>query len=173
MVRDLEIERLINYIKGLGLKVSFSSKKNDCSAFWYLDNSEIVICKKGNSAKIDIVLSLIHELGHAKHSVWEKNRQLDTKLETAIDSVDEAEEEKVDAPKRHRKIVLDHEVASTKYWHEIYHETDMKFPIWKLEAQMEFDLWQYKIWYETGKDPKRMDRRKKLREIYVKHKNKA
>src|ERR1700688_1442617 len=108
MIRDQEIERLINYIKGLGLKVSFSSKKTDCSAFWYLDNSAIVICKNStkNNSKIETVLSLIHEIGHALHNIHEKDRQVDTKFEQALSHVDEAEELGIDTQKKQRKIIL-------------------------------------------------------------------
>lgn len=170
MVRDLEIQRLINYIKGIGLTVNFSSKKADCSAEWYLDNSGIVIYRNQNKAKIDTVLSLIHELGHALHNIHEKNRTIDPKFEHAIDHIDETEVNETDSKKRHRKIILNNEIAGTKYWHSIYRETDMKFPIWKLDAQMEFDMYQYQLFYDTGKFPKQKDRNEKFKEISKYHK---
>lgn len=83
MIRDLELQRLISYSKGLGLTVTFSSKKTDDSALWYLDNSGIVIYQSHNKTKIETILSLIHELGHAKHNLWEKNRKVDPKFEAA------------------------------------------------------------------------------------------
>lgn len=172
MIRDEEIQRLVNYIKGLGLKVTFSSKKSDSSAFWYLDNSEIVICNSNNSTKIDTVLSLVHEIAHAKHNIHEKNRQIDPKFEKALDHVDEAEESGEDTQKRQRKIILDNEIAGTRYWHEIYAETNLKFPIWKLEAQMEYDIYQYEYFYETGELPLGRERKKKLKEINARHRSK-
>lgn len=172
MVRDQEIQRLVNYIKGLGLKVTFSSKKSDASAFWYLDNSEIVICKKNNSSKIETVLSLIHEIGHSKYCIREKDRQLDLKFEGALDHVDKAEEEETDTQKKQRKIILDNEIAGTKYWHEIYKETNMQFPIWRLEAAMEYDIWQYEVFHETGSYPKFKERKKKFKEVMNKYRRK-
>jgi hypothetical protein len=172
MIRDQEIQRLINYAKGLGLTVSFSSKKEDCCALWYLDNSGIVIYKNQNKTKIETVLSLIHEIAHAKHNIYEKNRQIDKKLEGALDHVEEAEEEEAEAKKRQRKIILDNEIAGTRYWGEIYKETNMKFPIWRLEAAKEFDVWIYEVLYETGLGPTYKKRCKKSKEINKKHRSK-
>lgn len=172
MVRDDEIQRLVNYIKGIGLKVTFSSKKEDCSARWYLDNSGIVIYKNNNSTKIETVLSLLHEIGHAIHNIHEKDRQMDPKFESAIDHVDKAEEEETDTHKKQRKVILNNEIAGTKYWHQIYKETYMRFPIWRLEAAMELDVWQYEYFYETGLYPNKKERRKKGKELVKKYKGK-
>jgi hypothetical protein len=172
MCRDDEIQRLISYIRGLGLKVTFTSKDVDASALWYLDNSEIVICKSQNKSKIEIVLSLLHECGHAIHNIHEKNRQVDTKFESALDQVEKAEESEVESKKKHRKIILDNEIAGTNYWHSIYKETNMKFPIWKLDAQMEYDIYQYQVFYETGSVPSFKERRKKFKEIKDRHRRK-
>lgn len=169
MIRDQEINRLINYIKGIGLKVSFTSKEKGVSAFWYIDNSEIVICRNNNKTKISTVLSLIHELGHAMHNIHEKSREIDTKVEKALNHVSEAEEQEFDTKKRQRKIILDDEIAGTQYWHSIYKETNMKFPVQKLEAQMEFDIWQYEVYYEKGKDPTVKEKKAKMKELRKKY----
>lgn len=171
MVRDDEIQRLTNYIKGIGLKVTFSSKNADCSADWSLDNSGIVIYKTQNITKIETVLSLIHEIGHALHNVHEKGRQIDTKFENAIGHVDDAEEEEKDTQKRQRKVIFDNEVAGTQYWHQVYKETNMKFPIWRLEAAMEYDTWNYKVFYETGSYPSFKERKKKRKEMSNKYRD--
>jgi len=173
MLRDDEIQRLVNYIKGLGLKVTFSSKQSDCSAFWYLDNSEIVICKNKNKSKIETVLSLIHETGHALHNIYEKNRKTDPKFEEALDHVDEAQELELDTQKKQRKIILNNEKAGTHYWDAIYRETNMKFPMWKLEAAKEIDVWMYEVFYETGKYPKTKERIAKVKEVNRKHRRKS
>jgi hypothetical protein len=170
MIRDLEIQRLVNYIKGLGLKVTFSSKQSDASAFWYLDNSEIVICKGSNKTKIETVLSLVHEVGHALHNIYEKNREVDEDLQDALDHVDEAEELGMDPKKRQRKVILNNEINGTKYWDAIYREVNLKFPLWRLEVAKEFDIWQYQIFYETGDSPTTKERQQKLKELTRKHK---
>lgn len=172
MIRDQEIQRLVNYIKGLGLKISFSNKKSDCSAMWYIDNSGIVIYKATNTTKIDTVLSLIHEAAHALHNIYEKNRQLDSKFEKALTHVDDAEENGLDTEKKQRGILLDNEIAGTAYWHNIYKETNMKFPIWKLESAMEYDVWQYQYFYENARYPNKKVKLKKRKEIREKHRSK-
>ncbi len=170
MVRDEEISRLISYVKGLGLTVTFcTSKEEDDSAAWYLDNTGIMINKQRNKSKIDTVLTLIHEIGHAKHNLWEKNREIDPTLENAIDHVDKAEELEQDSKKKQRKVLLNHEIGGTKYWNEIYHETNMKFPMWKLDLAKEYDVWQYEVFYETGSYPKYKERRKKHKELTKKY----
>lgn len=172
MIRDQEIDRLVNYIKGLGLKVVFSSKKTDYSAIWYLDNSQITICKSENVSKLETVLSLIHETGHAIHNIHEKNRQVDPKFVEALDHIDEAEELGLDTKKKHRRNLLNNEIAGTKYWHSIYRETNMKFPIWKLDAAMEFDIWMYQVFFETGEYPKTKEKAQKNKEILRKYRPK-
>lgn len=172
MIRDIEIQRLTNYIKGLGLKISYTSKDIDSSAVWALDNTEITICNKYNTTKIETALSLIHEAGHALHNIHEKNRKVDPKFKKALNHVDEAEESGLDTKKRDRKIILENEIAGTYYWESIYRETDMKFPIWRLEAAKEYDMWQYKIFYETGDFPLVKERNKKKKEIKNKHRSK-
>lgn len=170
MIRDEEIQRLINYAKGLGLTVSFSSKKEECSAAWYIDNSGIVIYKNKNKTKIETVLSIIHELGHAKHNIWEQNRELDKKFEESLDKVEKAEEDGEESQRKHRKVILDSEVHGVKYWDEIYKDTDMKFPKWKLDMAKEHDVWVYEIYYETGKDPSSDERKRKRKELTLKYK---
>jgi hypothetical protein len=173
LIRDREIQRLISYIKGIGLKVSFTSKDVGGSALWHLDNTEIVICKKYNTTKIETILSLIHETGHALHNLWEKNRKIDQKFNEALTDIDDAEEQGMDTQKRQRKIVLDNEIAGTNYWYNIYKETDMKFPIWRLEVAKGFDIWQYEVFYETGSYPPAKDRIEKRKELTNKYKRKS
>ena len=171
MIRDLELHRLISYAKGLGLKVTFSHSGKGDSAAWYIDNSEITIYKNKNKAKIETVLSLIHEIGHALHNIHEKNRKLDTKLESAINHTEAAGESKEDSKKRQRKILLDNEIDGTQYWDVIYKDTNMKFPIWRLETAKEFDCWQYEVYHETDKWPTKKEKNKKKKEISKKHRS--
>ena len=83
---------------------------------------------------------------------------MDPKVEEALDS----EENK----KIHRKRILDMERSDSVYWDDIYKDTNCQFPIWKLHAQREFDIWQYEVYYETGKFPtKKVKDKKKERDM--------
>jgi len=167
MIRDKEIDRLVKYAQALGVKVSFSNNKNtEDAADWTLDGKNITIYTKNQHSKTDTILSLIHEIAHSLDHIHRHNRELDEKFEDALDPGDNGE-----IGKRKRKIILDSEVAGTEYWHTIYKETDLKFPLWKLYAQMEHDVWQFRFYHETGEFPGFLERKKKRKELYKKHKD--
>ena len=64
MKRDEEFKRLVFYAKGLGLKVTVYNKKADSFGSW--DGQEIKIYWGKGQSKTDLVLTLLHELGHQK-----------------------------------------------------------------------------------------------------------
>lgn len=171
MIRDDELNRLVKYAQGQGVKVIFSSVKTQDHAAWTLDGTEITIYQSQNLSKTEKILSMIHELGHHAWFIHEKNRQPDLKFEEAITRQDQYEEKIKDlpTPKKLRKKILDIERAGTQYWYTIYKETNMKFPLWKLFAQMEHDVWQYEYLYKHGEFPKRPLRRAMWKEFKAKH----
>lgn len=175
-VRDDELTRLIKYAEGMGLRVIIKNRPRggDASASWALDGSEIAIYNSDGDSKTDLILSLIHELGHQIWFVHEKDRQPDPKVDEAV-TRQELFDEKLHespAPKNLRKEILDMEKKGTLWWDSIYKETNMKFPMWKLEAAKEFDLWQYEVYYETGFFPKRDVRRDYRAKVRTKYRNK-
>jgi hypothetical protein len=175
MVRDQEIERLVHYAKGLGVEVVFSKKDSgDSSAQWALDGSQITIFVNKQDSKTDMILSLIHEIGHHVWFIHEKNRQPDLKFDEAISiqNLVETEDRDRPTPKKLRKKIYEVELASSYWWETIYKETNMKFPIWKLYAQREFDVWVYEHFYKTGHFPSTAERREKWKTIREKHKPK-
>lgn len=170
-IRDEEIKRLTYYAKGLGVKVIIWNKgRKGAAAEWALDGSQIEVYAKPGTSKTEIILSLIHELGHHVWFIHEKKRQPDLKFEEAIERENLVEENgETPAPKHLRKKIYDVEKASTEWWMSIFKETDIKLPEWKLHAAMEFDMWMYEQYLETGFFPKRAARRIKHREIQSKH----
>ena len=52
----------------------------------------------------------------------------------------------------------------------IYKDTGLKIPEWKVQAAMEFDIWVYEIYYETGHFPTRKAIKTKYREVQNKWK---
>ncbi len=155
-IRDKEIERLTKYAQGLGTVVKFrTAKKQTDEAEWTTDGSEIAIYVGKRTTKIDIVLSLIHELGHQLEYIHGNDREIDEKLNDAL----------YDDGKRSRKKVLLWEQRGAAWWETVYKETDCKFNINKLYISKEFDVWQYEVYCETGDFPSKKQRKLKYKEI--------
>jgi len=168
MIRDLEIQRLIKYAQGMGARVVFSNvKDSEDSAQFALDGSEIIVYAKHQKSKTETILTLIHEISHLLDHIHQHDRQPDVKFEQALDPNRYGK-----ISKKKRKIILDSEITATGYWHTVYKETGLKIPMWKMEAQMEHDIWQYDFYYEHGRFPHRKERRQMKKELYAKHKNK-
>lgn len=173
MIRDDEIKRLVHYAKGMGVKVIIHNKSDpDADGRWYLDGSTIEIYA-GALNKTDMVLSLIHELGHHVWFIHEKDRQPDLKFDEAIcreNIVAEVNDKKNLTPKHLRKKIYDVEAASSLWWNAIIKDTNIKIPQWKIDYQREFDVWQYEVYYENGAFPTHKLKKEKLIELNIKWK---
>jgi hypothetical protein len=174
-IRDREIQRLISYATGLGLEVIYDDTENSSTAAsWALDGTEIIIFRntKPKQNKTDIILSLIHELGHHLHYIWEKNRKPDFKFDEAItrEMLLENNEIQSPTPKHLRKKILDIEKAGALYWDTVYRDVGLQIPYWKLQTYKEFDVWQYDIYYRTGHFPSSATRTQKLKALTKKYK---
>lgn len=170
-VRDEELKRLIHYAKAMSVRVTIYQKPNkDASAQWSLDGTQIEVYAGKGQTKTETLLDLIHELGHHVWFIHEKDRLPDLKFDEAITRENMYETDPNNpTPKHLRKKIWDVELAGTAWWDVIYKDTNMKFPLWKLEAAKEFDMWMYEEYYETGVFPKGMRKRKKGIEIRRKH----
>ena len=165
MVRDQEIARLVNYLKGLNVKVTFSNAKNpetfaECS----LDNSEIIVYTRNHYSKTELLLSLLHETGHASHAIHIKDRIVDKKLEEALD--------KQNSSKKARKKIYQDEKAAIAFWDVIVKDVDIKLNPNRIEFQKEFDLWVYEYFWQTGDFPNRKVKREKTKELRAKWRSK-
>jgi hypothetical protein len=164
MIRDDEIVRLVKYAEALGVKVSYVAGRSDACADWVVDGSEIRIYTSRMKAKTDTILALIHELGHHLWFIHKKERQPDLKFNEALDLVNlYADTTKTAVPKRHRKKIYAIELEGAAFWDVIVKDTNIKLAKWKIDLAKEFDMWQYQVYYETGKFPVR-----RVRRMYVK-----
>jgi hypothetical protein len=163
MIRDEELNRLIRYAQGMGISVRFKPyiPHSKDEAEWTIDGSEITVYVKSSTSKIDKILSLIHELGHHKAFV-NNDRAVDPKVEEVLDCED--------IKKNQRRIILQDEKNGTKYWEEIYRDTNCQFGLDRLEMQKELDLWAYQVYYETGKFPTNKECREKRKQLKLKYK---
>lgn len=170
-IRDLEIQRLIHYGKGLGVKtIIYNKSKRNTEAEWTLNGTMIQVYASSRKSKTDIILDLIHELGHMVWFVQEKDRQPDIKFEEAItrENLFQVETD-IPTPKHLRKKIWDVEVAGTKWWDVIYKDTDIKIPMWKLEAAKEVDMWMYEMYHENGHFPKGKFKENHYKEVQAKY----
>jgi len=162
LIRDEELNRLVRYAQGMGISVRFKPyvKRSLDQAAWTIDGSEITVYVTERTSKLENILSLIHELGHHKAFV-DNDRTICPKLEEALDADDNK--------KRQRKAIYLDEVSGTKYWLDIYRDTNCQFNIDKLHKQIDFDLWCYKVYCDTGKFPVKKEKIKKKRQLKEKY----
>lgn len=174
MIRDDEIKRLIKYAEGLGTKVVISSADIPDSAAWTTDGSRIEIYKKSQRSKTELILSLIHEIGHHLWFIHERDRNPDLKFDEALDRQNFFEEDvyKTPPPKKMREKIYKVERDSAEYWEIIYKDTGLKIPIWKLQVAKELDVWIYEVYYQTGHFPSAKAKLEKKKELVKKYKNK-
>lgn len=162
MIRDEELNRLIKYAQGMGLSVRFKPyvKSTGDRGGWTLDGSEITVYESSGDSKIYRVLTLIHEIAHHKGYI-ENDRTVNPKVEEALSD----EEEK----KLSRKHIYLDELNDTKYWEQIYKDTNCRFDIKYLYRQRDLDVWQYERYYETGKFPTQKEKFEKRKELKKKY----
>jgi hypothetical protein len=172
-IRDEEIKRLIHYAKGLGVKVIIYNKsKNGAEAEWSLDGSMIQVYAGSSKSKTNVILDLIHELGHHAWFIHEKDRQPDIKFDQAItrENLFQVETD-VPTPKKLRKKILDVEISGTAWWNVIYKDTNLKIPLWKLEASKEFDIWMYEMYFQNGHFPKGKVKKDYFKKVFQKYRS--
>jgi hypothetical protein len=174
MIRDREIERLISYATGLGLQVIYDDKTdNNAVASWAIDGSEITLYTLTKQSKTELIIALIHELGHHLHWIYQKQRKPDFKFDEAItrEMLVENKETTIPTPKHLRKKILDIEKAGAEYWHTVYKDVGLKIPLWKVNMWKEFDIWQYEVYYQKGAFASVKVRKAKLKTLTEKYKN--
>lgn len=168
--RDKEIQRLVSYAQGLGVKVTIKyipkGARNHDAGTWSTDGSEIEIFHKHSQSKTTLILSLIHELGHHLWFVYKKSRKPDLSFNNAL----EIDGRIGVTPKNVRKKILSVEKEGTKFWDVIITDTNIKLPRWKVEKAKAYDIWQYEYYHENGAFPKKSVRDSKHDELTKKYK---
>ncbi len=147
MIRDEELKRLVKYAQGHNIKVTFKPyvPRSMDAGYCSTDGRDITLAIIKGTSKLQLILTLIHELGHALYNINNNERVPDEKLEAALD------DEK--AKKKHRKVILTYERKSAEWWDIIYRDADLKFPKWRLDMQKEYDIWQYECWHRFNRFP--------------------
>lgn len=170
--RDEEWKRLLFYARAMNVNVKIdNSASPKHAADWTVDGREITVYRAAHKTKTQMILSLIHELGHHLWFVHEKNRQPDLKFEEALQHESRRNEEEKPIPKKLRQKIYNIEHQSSLWWETIYKDTHMKFPIWKMNSQRELDVWMYEVYYKTGYLPSKKEVRIKKEKLLTKYRD--
>lgn len=167
-IRDIEFKRLVLYAKSLGLKVTIFNRKNpNMEAYWTTDGKELGIYCGSKVNKTELILTIIHELGHHLHYVREKKRKTPIKLDKAWDKENKSQL----LSEFERKMILEDELAGTEFWDSICKDINIKIPKWRIEMQKEIDMLPYEFYFKTGDYPRGKTKEELIRKIKEKWKN--
>ena len=161
-IRDEELKRVEKYAQGLGIKISYKKyKRGGDQAAWTVDGSEIELFLRNSDSKTQIILDLIHELGHHMHWIY-NNRKIPIKLDIALG--------RENPTKKQRQEIYKDEINGAQYHLVIFKELGLKIPEWKVELERDLQLWIYKKFYVTGKWPTKKERLLVKKELTFKYK---
>jgi hypothetical protein len=162
-VRDDELKRLTQYANSMGVRVVYKTltSSSTAAADWSLDGDEIRIFISPKSSKINTILCLIHELGHQLSHIYDDDRKNPRSLVRAL----EKEAESIPLTRHQRWLILKSELAGMQWWHIIYNETKMSFPIKKMWLMRDWDQWWYTYYFQVGRPPKKSECAEKLRQL--------
>jgi hypothetical protein len=160
---EKELDRLEKYAEALGIRVVYKSKqRGDNKAEWAVDGTEITIYLDKNESTTQIILDLLHELGHHMHWVY-NNRSVPLKLDNAL--------EKENPNKKDREAIYNDEVNGSVYHEVIYKELGLKIPFWKVQVERDQQLMIYEYFLNNNTWPTiktKSEFRKKLIKKYKK-----
>lgn len=167
---DKEIERIIKYAEGLGLRVLFvRHEPGDPGATYDNISKEIQVYEYPNQTKTNIIMCLLHELGHHMDWVYNRKRGKDsTRLTKALSLDWKRKDEDPPIAKYLRKEIYQMECRGIDYMDVIAKELGVKIPLWKVKAEQEFDKWIYKFYYLNGVNPTSKEKKTKKRELLQK-----
>ena len=144
-----DIDKLLEFAKGLEVDVVFKDKSPEKTiALYYNKPPKIVIFKNKVKTKPELILALLHELGHHLDFM---NTKKD--LHDAFAMEDMRTRHDPPLPKKIRKYIYDEEVSGIKLMLGIANKLKLDIEKWKVIREMRLDIWVYKHYYKTGNFP--------------------
>lgn len=179
MIRDEELKRLEHYALGMGTKVKYQRHtRGDPGAEWIVHNNgttELILYTWPKQSKTRLILNLVHELGH-HYSFVRRNRKEDPETFAAFHKEGlRKQDSDPKLPKAERKLIYESEKRDAQYRYAVWHEADIKIPKWKLDVDIEIDIWGYRQYWLKGNHPNGIEidlRHSALKELYDPRKNK-
>jgi len=171
MTRSEEIKRLEQYAKGLGADIIYRKHErgNTDGAYIVVLNtykSQVVVFKDSRTTKKELVLNIIHELGHLLSWIY-NGRQDPKELIEALQAESERKNQVI--PKDKRKLIYEMEKHDTKYWDYIVTELGINISKNELKARKLLDIWIYRMYYLKGEFPSLQKIREKKEELMRKY----
>lgn len=148
---DRDILKLKKFAKRLGLKIYTRPYSKHKGAADYTVNSHINLFVSKSTTKTEIILSLLHELGH--HLDWLNVKKVSKDEDIAFETLVSGSMfgKRPDINKKYRKIIYQVEKSGIKYMDKIHKALNLEIPLYKVKHQQEIDLFDYKILYKKGR----------------------
>ena len=156
--QERDIKKLRTYANSLGLRVHTRKyTRFTGSAEFDSKLKTITIFISSQTTKTDIILSLLHELGHALDEKYNKcpNREMSKALELLNSGPMIGSRQ--DIPKKYRGLILQIEKNGVKYMSRIHKMLDLEIPFYKVKHQQDIDLFDYKFLYRYGRFATKME----------------
>lgn len=156
-----DIVKLTKLINSLGLKLNFKQYVRGGDMAYYVSGESITVFVTDRMSKTEIILSLMHELGH--HFDWIANGT-NKEIEKAFSWFETSEF------KKYSKVILDAERAGIKRMETIHEILDLEIPLKTVKRQQKIDLFHYKFFQKNKRFPRQKEVkrfRKRVSRMYV------
>lgn len=168
-IRDNEIERLVKYAEGLGIKLFFKKYvPGSAGAMWTVaedDTVELTLFTWEKQSKTQMILNFLHELAH--HMAWVyQERSFSSELSRILNKNHDG----TPLTKKERYAIFKEERDDSVYREAIAHEIGIKIPTWKIKVDIELDIFIYYHYYEHDEYPNNTQIKEKRKELYKKYK---
>jgi len=148
--KDRDIRKLKKYANKLGLKVYTKSYNKDTGSAEYVSGKYITLFVNKYTTKNDMILSLLHELGH--HLDWlEKSTSKEELIAFEYLAQGSMVGSRKDIPKKYRRRIFLSEKSGIKYMSKIHALLDLSIPFYKVKQQEDMDILQYEFLYKKGR----------------------
>lgn len=153
--KDRDIKKLKDYARSLGLKV-LSRPYNKFTGAAECDDYNKTITLFGNPSKKQIILSLLHELGHYLDFLKNGNTK---KICEAFRLLNRGPMigTRHDVSKKYRKTILQVEKNGIKYMTRIHKELKLEISVEHVKIQQKLDLFDYQFFYKEARFPTLME----------------
>lgn len=148
--QDRDIKKLKRYANKLGLKVYIRPYSRHTGAAEY-SSGKFITLFVSKTTKTDMILSLLHELGH--HLDWLQNKRITQLEQEALTILNSGPMvgPRPDLSRKHRAKILQIEKAGVKYMSKIHKLLKLEIPFYKVKHQQAIDLFDYKFLYHHGR----------------------